>query len=56
MTPATSTIVATNGVEADAGSNPTLLKIKGSIDPMTVPQITTPTKLMATTNPIDSNP
>ena len=41
--PVTSTKVATNGAEEAAGSNPILRRKKGSIDPESVPQMTTPT-------------
>ena len=43
MRPVTSTIVATAGAEADAGSNLNRRKINGSIDPEIVPHNTTPT-------------
>ena len=42
--PVTSTIVATKGADDVAGSNPNLLRIKGSIEPAIVPSITTPIK------------
>ena len=52
--PVTSTSVATNGAELTAGSAPNLFKIRGSIDPVMVPQSTTPTRdtptLIATNN------
>src|SRR5205809_1115737 len=46
--PVTSTRVATKGAEDAAGSAPTLRRIKGSMDPESVPQSTTPTSAMPT--------
>ena len=41
--PVTSTRVATNGAEALAGSKPSRLRMKGSIDPDSEPNVTMPT-------------
>ena len=49
--PVTSTSVATNGAEALAGSNPTRFNRNGSIEPESVPNITTPATLHATVIP-----
>jgi hypothetical protein len=45
INPVTSTSVATNGADALAGSTPARLRMNGSIEPATVPNVTTPTKL-----------
>ena len=44
--PVTSTSVATNGAEAEAGSTPTRCMIKGSMLPATEPNATTPVRLI----------
>jgi len=44
MSPVTSTNVATNGAEEDAGSAPNFFNRMGSILPENDPQRTTPTK------------
>jgi len=46
--PVTSTSVAMNGAEALAGSKPRRENTRGSIEPTTVPNITTPTRLAPT--------
>ena len=51
--PVTSTMVATNGAEALAGSNPKRFKSKGNVEPIIVPHNTIPTKLPATVKPIN---
>src|SRR3989344_6777608 len=52
INPVTSTIVATAGADAEAGSNLKRRKINGSIEPVMVPHITTPTTETATVAPI----
>ena len=42
MSPVKSTNVAMNGADALAGSKPSRRKMNGSIDPTSVPKITTP--------------
>ena len=46
--PVTSTSVATNGAEALAGSAPNRRRTNGSIEPASVPNMTTPSRLPAT--------
>ncbi len=48
--PLTSTSVATNGADALAGSKPMRRNSSGSIEPASVPHVTTPIKLDATVN------
>ena len=43
--PVTSTIVATKGADAAAGSNPMRRNTKGNIAPMSAPKSTTPIRL-----------
>ncbi len=43
--PITSESVATRGAEAVAGSRPNRRSANGSIDPVSVPHVTTPTRL-----------
>lgn len=50
--PVTSTTVATNGAEEDAGSAPNLFNRIGSILPIKEAQSTTPIKEKVTVNPI----
>ena len=50
--PVTSTSVATNGAEDEAGSAPNLFNSNGSMLPMSDDQRTTPTKEKQTVNPI----
>jgi len=45
ISPVTSTRVATNGADALAGSSPHARKMNGSIEPASVPNITTPIRL-----------
>ena len=52
ITPVTSTNVATNGAEETAGSAPNRFNIIGSIDPVIVPNRTTPISEMPTTKAI----
>src|ERR1044071_2895352 len=54
--PLTSTSVATKGADALAGSNPSRRKMNGSIDPASVPHITTPPRLRATANAKPAQP
>ena len=46
--PTVESIVATNGAEALAGSNPSARRMNGRRAPASVPQVTTPTRLSAT--------
>ena len=46
--PVTSTSVATNGADALAGSKPRRRRTNGSIEPASVPNMTTPTSENAT--------
>jgi hypothetical protein len=50
--PVTSTRVATNGAEALAGSNPIRCRMNGSIDPVSEPNMTMPTRATATVSAI----
>ena len=52
ISPVTSTNVATKGAELTAGSAPSLFKINGNMDPVNVPQSTTPTSEKPTVRPI----
>ena len=50
--PVTSTKVATNGAEEEAGSAPNFFKRRGSMLPIKEPQSTTPVKDKKTVSPI----
>ncbi len=47
ISPVTSTRVATKGADALAGSKPQRLRMNGSIDPASVPNVMTPSRLSA---------
>jgi hypothetical protein len=53
ISPETSTTVATKGAEALAGSKPRRRMRKGSIEPTSVPQVTMPRRLAATTSALE---
>jgi len=52
MIPVTSTNVATKGAEDVAGSNPSFFMRSGSMDPLSVPHITTPINDVPMVRPI----